>query len=295
MFKVVPDQLRVSDGWVRCGQCAEVFDANLNLQDGLPDAAPTDSLPETIDLAPPAPESAALPEVDEGLGNAPFLAVNAHALHFEPEALSEQFIEPHLDETDLEAPSAVQQAVIEDGSLAPGDEPEHSFLPPKGASIWMSRSVRVILASLCFALCLLLVGQVVLQERDRIAASAPTTGPFLDAMCHAVGCTVAPYRQIESVVIDSSSFTKVRSDVYRLGFSFKNTAQISIATPALELTLTDMQDQPVIRRVFMATDFGDASGVMAAGAELLVSLPISVKMEGNSEKVAGYRLLSFYP
>lgn len=31
MFKVVPDQLRISDGWVRCGQCDEVFDANAHL------------------------------------------------------------------------------------------------------------------------------------------------------------------------------------------------------------------------------------------------------------------------
>ena len=29
MFKVVPDQLRISEGWVRCGQCAEIFDAML--------------------------------------------------------------------------------------------------------------------------------------------------------------------------------------------------------------------------------------------------------------------------
>jgi predicted Zn finger-like uncharacterized protein len=296
MFKVVPDQLRVSDGWVRCGQCAEVFDANLNLQDGdTPDAAATDSLPEKSHFAPPPPESADLPEADEGLGDAPFLAVSAHALHFEPEALSEQFIEPHLDATDLEAPGALQQAAIEDDSLVASNEHEHSFLPPKGASIWMMRSVRVILAFLCVVLCLLLVAQVVLQERDRIAATAPTTRPFFDAMCRAVGCAVAPFRQIESVVIDSSSFTKVRSDVYRLGFSFKNTAQISIATPALELTLTDMQDQPVIRRVFMVTEFGDSAAVMEAGAELLVSVPISVKVAGNSEKIAGYRLLSFYP
>src|SRR6478672_4319935 len=27
MFKVVPDQLRISEGWVRCGHCAEIFDA----------------------------------------------------------------------------------------------------------------------------------------------------------------------------------------------------------------------------------------------------------------------------
>ena len=33
MFKVVPDQLRVSEGWVRCGNCAQVFDASQHLQD----------------------------------------------------------------------------------------------------------------------------------------------------------------------------------------------------------------------------------------------------------------------
>src|ERR1035437_945547 len=34
LFRVVPDQLRISEGWVRCGQCDEIFDATLRL---LPD------------------------------------------------------------------------------------------------------------------------------------------------------------------------------------------------------------------------------------------------------------------
>ena len=29
VFRVVPDQLRVSEGWVRCGRCAEVFNASV--------------------------------------------------------------------------------------------------------------------------------------------------------------------------------------------------------------------------------------------------------------------------
>lgn len=33
IFRVVRDQLRVSEGWVRCGRCAEVFDANEQLFD----------------------------------------------------------------------------------------------------------------------------------------------------------------------------------------------------------------------------------------------------------------------
>ncbi|CAD5375261.1 hypothetical protein RA210_U90150 [Rubrivivax sp. A210] len=33
VFRVVPDQLRVSEGWVRCGRCSEVFDASQSLTD----------------------------------------------------------------------------------------------------------------------------------------------------------------------------------------------------------------------------------------------------------------------
>jgi predicted Zn finger-like uncharacterized protein len=33
VFRVVPDQLRVSEGWVRCGRCTEVFDATESLVD----------------------------------------------------------------------------------------------------------------------------------------------------------------------------------------------------------------------------------------------------------------------
>jgi predicted Zn finger-like uncharacterized protein len=32
-FRVVRDQLRISDGWVRCGRCSHVFDATLDLQE----------------------------------------------------------------------------------------------------------------------------------------------------------------------------------------------------------------------------------------------------------------------
>ena len=45
-FKVVRDQLRISDGWVRCGRCSHVFDATLDLHespDGVPASGPAPS------------------------------------------------------------------------------------------------------------------------------------------------------------------------------------------------------------------------------------------------------------
>lgn len=52
-FKVVPDQLKISDGWVRCGHCADVFDATLYLQAWTPPPAPA----TTPAAEPPAPVS----------------------------------------------------------------------------------------------------------------------------------------------------------------------------------------------------------------------------------------------
>ena len=45
LFKVVADQLRISDGWVRCGRCEEVFDASLYLQPPpvIPQATPSEA------------------------------------------------------------------------------------------------------------------------------------------------------------------------------------------------------------------------------------------------------------
>ena len=63
-FKVVPDQLKISDGWVRCGQCQTVFDATLDLQPawggtdpgGTPPVTPLgDSSVVAVDVAAPGP------------------------------------------------------------------------------------------------------------------------------------------------------------------------------------------------------------------------------------------------
>ncbi|PKO43274.1 MAG: hypothetical protein CVU30_07875, partial [Betaproteobacteria bacterium HGW-Betaproteobacteria-3] len=59
-FKVVPDQLRISEGWVRCGQCAHIFDASVHLQDdaavvGTPSAAAPGGAAPVAGASPAAP------------------------------------------------------------------------------------------------------------------------------------------------------------------------------------------------------------------------------------------------
>lgn len=57
-FKIVRDQLRISDGWVRCGRCSQVFDAPLDLRetpDGVAEPAPQADLAADNALLPRPP------------------------------------------------------------------------------------------------------------------------------------------------------------------------------------------------------------------------------------------------
>ena len=72
VFRIVEDQLRVSDGWVRCGRCTEVFDARALLFDIERDAPPSWPAPlitPTVGEAPPqsqpAPQPASQTEAPE--------------------------------------------------------------------------------------------------------------------------------------------------------------------------------------------------------------------------------------
>ena len=67
-------------------------------------------------------------------------------------------------------------------------------------------------------------------------------------------CEIRPLRMIESISVESSSFNKLRADTFRLGFTLRNTGDIPIAQPAIELTLTDTQDTPLVRRVLLPAD-----------------------------------------
>jgi hypothetical protein len=65
--------------------------------------------------------------------------------------------------------------------------------------------------------------------------------------------------------------------------------------PALELTLTDSQDQPVVRRVLRPSDFAPGTAAIAPASDWSTSIAIAVDGAGAPGGVAGYRVLAFYP
>ena len=358
MFKVVADQLRVSEGWVRCGQCDEVFDANANIVgDGAaPFASASESSATTTPTPTPIATSAAANALDAGAardmafaahptgddaraestdtgrtGAAPELAglasgAVAHEVSpaldtflsmspsemaaVDPSGTPSDLRSPREASTDAgrdepawaadeitmdgDSPYTMRSAVAEPAESVPVKTP--SFMRgAASASRWHKPAVRWALGLLSVVMVATLIAQIAEQERDRLAASIPELRPAIVALCDALGCKVAPFRQIEAIVIDTSAFVPVRGEVYRLNVTLKNKARFDVAVPALELTLTDLQDQTLLRKVFTAADLGSQAGTIAAGAELAAIVPVSVKADTLPQPIRGYRVLAFYP
>ena len=322
LFRVVPDQLRIAEGWVRCGQCDEIFDASLHLLPGAltePVAAPdpeppvpksqtTDSLDPAAQANPVQPYSDA-PDTRDSLDESSSEPPQPLVPVFDDQSLLFDEIAPvpmNSEDLPIEAEhSDLLQSPLESGDK---DEPkesdfegaeetdEASFLRYHPSdSLWRRPLVRTTLLLLILLLLLGLSGQIVFHERDRILAAQPKSRPWLLALCEPLNCSLSPLRQIELITIESSSFVKIDSNSYRLSLALKNAGNAPLGMPAIEMTLTDSQDQPVVRRVLLASELDAKSNTLPAGLEWATSLGLALKASGLSNQITGYRLLAFYP
>jgi len=322
MFRVVADQLKISEGWVRCGHCSEVFDASKHLSDESvlvePELAqqatrpadmptrPAEMAQESKDADAPEPPTRAAPPpgraASESTDPSDFFGEDSHVT-LEPSPLDAPFVfRPAevlgLRDSQIPAPGEESQMLPEDFDGAEPDEDDLedvSFVrQARRKAFWSRPDMRLSLAFSGVLLAALLTLQVAYQDRDRLALSSPGMRPLLEGMCAVLGCTLTAPRQIESVVIETSGFNRLRDDTYRLSFTLRNTAPVPVAAPAIELTLTDSQDQTIARRVLTPAELGANAAVIPATSDWSRSLGIALGTTGGA-RVAGYRLLAFYP
>jgi len=159
-------------------------------------------------------------------------------------------------------------------------------------AFWRKPAVRTALSMVLLALLATLGLQMALQERNHLAARLPQTRGHLEWMCRHLQCSLSPYRLIAAVEVDSSSFQKVRGDEYQFSLALKNRSDLAVEMPAVELTLTDAQDQPVLRRVLLPTEW-PAPRELPAKGEWSVSRGLHIAPGGA--RITGYRVLAFYP
>jgi predicted Zn finger-like uncharacterized protein len=349
LFKVVADQLKISQGWVRCGQCKEVFDANAHLTHSLPVQEQVDfgSKSESIADEPAlqathsaieaemlsgahsdnyaseaidkleAPDSISVdPEVDsEPVGG----GVTKRAFGSSPEFASSDWVNsvhPPSPETTTEASNSLEIDAL-DAELGYGKTPQapqaddlYALTEPaptptfvrqaQQAQRWRSPWMRAGLCAVAFFLCIAGILQIVLYERDRIVAMHPRMHSSLTDLCRTVGCTIGPLKNIENIVVDASSFNKIRGDskneLYKITLNLKNNGPLPVALPHIELSLNDTQDQTIVRRVLNPADVGALQFVLSARGEFNGSATVQIDTaQLGGSRVAGYRIWAFYP
>ena len=288
MFRVLAEQLEMAQGWVRCGQCGEVFDAGLHL---LPDPAGLTGQGPAQEAVAPL-NSPTTPAISYGLAKVSARERQGTELGPDNTVLTELTAQPLEKSTvPVQEPEAI---------------PEVDFVrESRHREFWRSPLVRSGLSLICLALIATLLLQLAIQQKDVLAAQDPRLAPLLQAVCRLAGCEVRPMRRIGSIIIEQASFNKTGVDAYRLTFVFRNTGDAVVELPAREVTLTDSSDQAVMRRVIMPTQFATGAATLAGYADLAGALSFKVADVGNQAAllpvqasllpVASYRILAFYP
>ena len=269
-FRVSEEQLKLADGWVRCGHCADIFDATLSLRqqaDGEPDATGF----EASRMDAPLPD-------DSRWGDAasdPDRVKRRQTVDAQPLAQRTQ-----------------AGALEESGPGKSATEPEF-VREARRREFWHRPAARWAMGLVSVVLLAGLVLQWVLHERDRLAAVDPALQPHLARACALLGCQLSPWKSLQDLRIDSATLMRKKGDDYQLDVVLQNQARQAVALPAMELSLTDGREQVIVRRVILPTELSAEAVVPGAGS-LKLSLPLQVKL-ADSQAMAGYRTLIFYP
>lgn len=275
IYKLVPDQLKIAQAWLRCGQCQHAFDST-----GLVVAWPTANLnPNGVTDLPAEAERLVIDDLlkqeDKSTPDAQSVttvsAFEEALASFKPQPLSSMATE-RLD------PNAGL------GGLHQRGVAQTEQRVPQPSSAWVSK-LAVLILSLALAL------QWVWIERRTLAAAEPGVAQALRAVCQTWGCEISAPPVRDGMVIDHSSLTPREEGGFLLRWSWRNATSQALETPALELTLFNAQDKALARRVIFVSDL-QAPASLAANQTWDGQLQI---MTGDDLTPLGYRLLSFYP
>jgi hypothetical protein len=159
---------------------------------------------------------------------------------------------------------------------------------------WASGPARAALGALIMFAAALLLLQVAVHERDRLAAMAPALKPWLVQLCEPIGCDIAPFQHIEAVEIVSTELVRAKDGTYRFELGLRNNAVLPVAMPAVELSLTDRTGDAVLRRVVLPSDWVDAPVELSPTSEIGLTLKMSL-VNPDELRMEGFRAVVFYP
>ena len=153
-----------------------------------------------------------------------------------------------------------------------------SFVRPPPKIAPLSRAGRWRVGALLVAASGLLLVQIVLADRDRLAAS-PTWRPWMERACASLGCSLPVWHEPGAFVVLSREIQPhpTNRQALLVTASFRNDAAWTQGWPLLELALTDLDGQRIGLRRFQPTEYLGGSPSregLAPGQSATVALEI---------------------
>jgi predicted Zn finger-like uncharacterized protein len=146
-------------------------------------------------------------------------------------------------------------------------------------------------------LVLLALGQLLFFARTIISSHCPSCQQTLIKVCHQLNCHVDYPKEIALISLDGTELAKDENDAEQVFFIglLTNNANYIQAYPDLVLTLTDSNDQMLMRKTIKPEAYLKANqkalkAGFAAGQELSISLSLE-----TAEPVMGFRAAAVYP
>ena len=159
------------------------------------------------------------------------------------------------------------------------------------------RARRPLLIGATVLLTLALLGQGLYAGRTALSASFAPMRPFFEQACTLIGCIVGLPMQIDSVSIESSDFQPLpgRPDQFLLSVLLRNRSNTVQAWPTIELTLNDVSEKAVGRRLIAPRDYLPVGQTGAKGFSAGSEQALRLVFDLSRLKAAGYRVYLFYP
>lgn len=270
-YRVTSQQLAMREGQVRCGHCRTVFDGELALVSLAPRFRGTD-------------EEAQLSEAE--LGPPTVTLRNAQALA------------PLSDTTDdRRGPRGMAADNDEDSS--PSIDPELAYASRFAASEDRKR-FRLpgwVYGLLIPVLIVAFAAQAVFHFRDAIAGRWPQSKPALIGLCALADCQLRPLQDITGLSIEASDLQAdpAHKGLLILAATVRNRATHALAYPYLELTLSNAQDEIVVRRAFAPGEYLSGAADLGSGIAGNAELAVKLFIDASTTSQAGYQVYLFYP
>ena len=304
-FLLTTEHIKAHRGKVQCGQCEHIFNAKNRLTEVSDDIHSPAEYKASLEPEQQANLPNALPNITQN--NAQDIAQNNEDKPINAVLEGVLGAVPNLDNLNTnttlyaqaEDPFIGDQTHINIDDNYSYEDETPIFIDDLANKVKLEKKqTKLNIGLLLLGLSLLILAslQTIYFLRSKISSEYPQFKPYLVQACGALQCDIAMPKNLDLLTIDDSDMQE--SETYEKVIDFSslliNNANYNQAYPNIELTLTDTDDKPVIRKLITPTEYLKTNANLADGIigndQIRLKLAISVA----DVSVAGYRVLLTY-